>query len=402
MLYVHRLFGLLAALFVLYIGVTGSTLQSVDLVTLLGHAPASDANLRAMREHIDGPQNYAVITTADYTAGALPENFDYATALTRLTAAAHAAAPGAAVRLVEFRVTDGRPAGHVQLDREQLMFDANDARAMPTADIPKDDPEIGERSLRNQIKSLHKAQFIGRIGPVINAIAGIALSVLVFTGLVHYFRLLRARRKIRRPALFWQSGGWWRSLHRWCSLAAALFIGYVTISGLLLTIDCLAQAYNIAAGERHHINAHDINRDVSSPMSDEELPAMLRTTLASYRSALPAVPIKVLRLRYFSGIPQGVVIADDADTTQLVFNTHSGQRVSETEPGYPNTGFLLGWQGHETLKRIHRGDYLGMGGQWMEFIAGLSIVFLGISGLKMYYDLWRRRQKAGRHGLFWH
>jgi uncharacterized iron-regulated membrane protein len=129
---------------------------------------------------------------------------------------------------------------------------------------------------------------------------------------------------------------------------------------------------------------------------------MLETTLAAYRSAMPGAATRVLRLRYFSGMAQGVVIADDEDTTQLVFSTATGRQVSETEPGYPNTGFPLGWQGHETLKRIHRGDYFGMSGRWAEFTAGLAILYLSISGLKMYYDVWRRRRTAGRHGLFWH
>ena len=402
MLYVHRFIALIAGLVVLYIGITGTLLQSVDMETLLTHAPATDANLQAMREHIDGPNNYAVISASDYTARPLPTEFDYRAALSQALAAAHASMPGGAVRLLEWRMLDGRAAVHVQLDTQQRLFDASSGAELSASQIPTDDPEVAGRALRNQVKSLHKAQFIGRIGPIVNAVAGLALSVLIITGLVQYWRLLRARRKARRAALFWRAGGWWRTLHRWGSLAAALFLILVTLSGLALSLDCLGQYYNIAVAARHHINAHDITRDVSSPLSDAELPAMLETTLQAYRSAMPGVGIRVLRLRYFSGMAQGVVIADDPDTTQLVFSTAAGRQVSETEPGYPNTGFPLGWQGHETLKRIHRGDYFGMSGRWVEFIAGIAILYLSISGLKMYYDLWRRRRIAGRHGLFWH
>src|SRR5580692_8643707 len=101
MLYVHRLIALIAGLIVLYIAITGTLLQSIDLQTLLTHAPATDANLQAMREHIDGPNNYAVITAFDYTARPLPVNFDYQASLRRLSEAAHTSMPGAALRLFE-------------------------------------------------------------------------------------------------------------------------------------------------------------------------------------------------------------------------------------------------------------------------------------------------------------
>ena len=52
-----------------------------------------------------------------------------------------------------------------------------------------------------------------------------------------------------------------------------------------------------------------VTADVSSPLGDAEMPSMLHTTLKSFRAADPSDPIKVLRLRYFAGLAQGVAAA---------------------------------------------------------------------------------------------
>jgi uncharacterized iron-regulated membrane protein len=66
------------------------------------------------------------------------------------------------------------------------------------------------------------------------------------------------------------------------------------------------------------------------------------------------------------------------------------------------TGQPFGWEEDQIAKQIHRGDFIGMSGRWMSLIAGISMLFLSISGAVMYCDLWRARRRAGRHGLFWH
>lgn len=401
LLFVHRIFALIAIIFIAYVCVTGAMVQTVDMATVLGHVPETDPNMMAVREHIDGPTNYAIVMPADYTSQALPSDFDYSAALAKVVAAARAAAPGAALRLVELRMAHGKPAGHVQLDQRQLLFNAATGAPMPAAYIPVMPPGT-EMSLRSQMKGLHRGGFglFGRIGVVVNAAAGIALSVLIFTGLVQYYRLLRGRARLGRRRAFWFAGGIWRSLHRWFALAASLFVIMLTGSGLALSLDCLGQAYNIAVAARHGINAHDVFRDVSSPMSDRELPGMLRTVLGAYRAQMPDVPIHALRLRYFSGIPQGVFI-DGNDAAQTVFNAVTGKQMSETEPGYPDTGFPLGWQGHEILKKIHRGDFFGMTGRWTESIGALALLYLTFSGIKMYFDVWNRRRRNGHYAPVW-
>ena len=128
---------------------------------------------------------------------------------------------------------------------------------------------------------------------------------------------------------------------------------------------------------------------------------MLQTTLSAGHSA-GASPIKAIRLRYFNGLPQGILIAGTGDgTAQRVFNAVSGAPMSITEPGYPATHYHLGWKEHEVMKEIHRGDFFGLPGRLLDLFAGLSLIFLCVSGLVMYVDLWRRRRRGGRTALLW-
>jgi uncharacterized iron-regulated membrane protein len=170
----------------------------------------------------------------------------------------------------------------------------------------------------------------------------------------------------------------------------------------MLAIDSLGHAFYMA-----HLRAGGASSpkmrfaDASSPLSDAELPVLLRTSLSAFRAAQPGSPIKVIRLRYFAGMPQGVIIAGREHTQQIVYNAATGRRVSMTEPGYPETGQPFGWQEHQLMKQIHRGDWLGLPGRGMDLIAGLSLIFLSVSGSVMYLDAWKRRRRGGRAGFFW-
>jgi uncharacterized iron-regulated membrane protein len=230
---------------------------------------------------------------------------------------------------------------------------------------------------------------------------------MIVTGLVLYFQLLRTRKRAGLNAIFWSAGGWWRSLHRGVSVVAAVFLLVVSISGTLLSFDTFALGiYGMT-----HTNAGRYARfpmgmtgDLSSPLPDAKLPAMLGTTLSAYHAAEGSTPIKVLRLRYFSGMPQGLIIAagkTDDDTHQVVYNAETGHTAQMAESSYPYQGFPFGWREHEFMKQIHRGDALGIPGRLMDLFAGLSLVFLSASGLVMYVGLLRKRRKGGRKQMFW-
>ena len=95
------------------------------------------------------------------------------------------------------------------------------------------------------------------------------------------------------------------------------------------------------------------------------------------------------------------VIAGGNETSQLVYNARSGQAMSETEPGYTPVYFPFGWQAHETLKKVHRGDYFGISGRVMSLLSSFALIYLSISGIVMYLELVSKRRSIGRKELFW-
>jgi hypothetical protein len=109
----HRFIAALAIVLGLWVACTGALLQAVDLKTLLTNAPATDPNLQALREGLDGPPNFAVITTADNSAPALPDTLDLAAAFRTVVQAAREITHGAVLKFVEVRMLDGRPVGQV-------------------------------------------------------------------------------------------------------------------------------------------------------------------------------------------------------------------------------------------------------------------------------------------------
>ncbi len=408
----HRIVGTVVGVLALYIAITGLIIQGVDLKAVLSHTSETDPSMIAIRESIDGTSNFSVIQPTDYAAPALPQDFDFTRAFSDLLMSARSAFPsGTPIKSVEVRMLGGTPTGIVRTgtpstDSEMSYVDlATHARlpAPPPSRLPG-----AQSSMHNRAKQWHRFQFIpgiaGDMIGLIHALIGLALFFMVISGLVLYFRLLRARRRSGLRAVFWFAADWWRSLHRIISVLAAIFLIVVSGSGTLLALDTFALgmygATHMHAGKYARWPAGMIG-DFSSPLSYSEIPRMLATTLSAYHADEGSTPVKVLRLRYFAGMPQGLILTGGADTRQLVYNASTGARAHMTEPGYPYTGFPFGWREHELMKQIHRGDALGMPGRLLDVFAGLSLIFLSISGLWMYVDTLRKRKRAGRSELFW-
>ncbi len=392
---VHRFFAVIAALFGLYVGGTGTLLQLVDLRSILSHAPANDPNVQAIRDGRDGPPNFQVIRDADFEAMTLPADFDFDRALTNVINSQRTLAGDAPMSFIELRMVEGQPVGQVAVSGKLLRFDALtgavliDPQAAPPANLP---PAGNRASLRNTLKNIHRMTAYGNTATIVFFILGVALFVMIMSGLFLYYQLWAARARMGRGAPVWFAAGWWKSLHRACALGASLCLTWVALTGLLCAVGSLGVAYYRfqTDGVRPGLRA-----DVSSPLPEAQLPAMLRTTLAAYEAADANEPVKVVRLRYFAGMPQGVIVYGEQDTRQLAFNTETGEKASLSGPGYPRTGQTFGWQGDQILKGFHRGDFMGMPGRWLSLITGFALLFLSISGAVLYFDL-RGRQKAVR------
>ena len=397
---IHRTIGAIIFICTLYLAVTGSVMQSVDLRAILSHAPGTDKEMIQIREGLNGPGNYVVIQPTDYEASPLPANLDLSAALaTVLHGARDAKGRSAPFKFVDVRMADGRPIGVVRAGDQNLFLDAATGAVLPNP--PR---EAAAKSIHLTFKVLHVLRGTSNWITLLHIAVGSSLFVMTITGLVLYFQMLRARRRAKLKGFFWFSGGVWRSLHRCIAVLAAVFLLVISVTGTMLALDTLGlgiyRATHKNAGKFASFPAGAIG-DFSSPLPDAKLPAMLQTTLEAGRGTSGASPVKAVRLRYFNGIPQGILIAGNGnDTQQLVFNAETGKPMNVTEPEYPKTQYRFGWQEHELMKKIHRGDAFGVSGRVMDLFAGLSLIYLSISGIVMYVDLWRRRRRGGRNAWF--
>lgn len=411
LLSIHRATTLFVVVFTLYLSFTGTLTLLVDVRSIFTHAPKNDPNVVAIWDDSNGPPNFRVMTAADVSAAPLPAGFDFGQTFARVMQSAHAAAPGTTIRYAELRMLNGRPVGQLGTPGKVLRFDALTGDRVSGGAAR---PSGGEsKPIRTRLKYIHRMTFgttsgniLNASGPILAVLAGCGLVLLVVTGIFIFFPMWKARARGGRSNPFWKSGGWWRTLHRAVSIIAVVFLANVILSGLFLAVDDVYHNYFISRATQHGAipadKAPGDNLDVSSPLQDGELAAMLRTTLAAGQSAAPAEPIKVIRIRYFAGMPQGVLVLGAGDRTrQLVFNTATGKHVGTTEPGYPPTIFPFGWQSHQIAKSLHRGDYFGLTGTMTSLFAGISMFYLSLSGIVLYYRKWEQRRRVGKPSLLW-
>jgi uncharacterized iron-regulated membrane protein len=422
---IHRVVALLAALLMLWLGTTGSMMQLLDFNAILTHAPMSDPNELSMAEGMYGPANFTVIQVTDFSAATLPKGFDFQQAVGTVLRSAHAYqnqgdGPLNPMAWVELRVIGGVPIGQVMLGTKLYAFNALTGEPV-TAILPMQIPQGGRLppSLRQKLKTLHRFWNRGDTpGVYFEFLAGLVLWTLLITGLVMYFRLLSARARIGRRQMFWLTGGLWRGLHRSISVAAAVFLACMAFSGTWIGFESSASALGrhggggppggaaaAVQGQPRPPAAGGARRrnpiDYIIPLRNDEVQDMAATTLEAMQRLHPDMPIKAMRLRFFGQMKQGVVITGGEQTEQLVFNADTGQPASLTEPSYPQSNFPFGVQVHENMKHFHSGAMFGLPTRLMNLLAGMSLIFLGVSGLVMYFDMWLKRRKGGRSSLVW-
>jgi uncharacterized iron-regulated membrane protein len=386
----HRTLSVLAALLMLYLGLTGSLIQSLDLAALLSNAPESDPVMQSIDEGRYGNGDFPVISARDFGTAALPAEVDLAAGLETALAALRRAEPDAAPRFAELRMVGSRMVGQFKLGDSVLGFDTVSGEQMTVAPIPRFTPM--PYSLRQYTKELHRFWTMkDKPGVYFELLSGIVLWVLIISGLWMYCKLLAGRAKTGRRSLVWIGGGVWRSVHRIVSLVAAVFLIAIAFSGTFLGFESVWHTF---------VNV-DHGFDASKPLDDAQMRSISAAALKNFRMAEPATPVKVVRARIYGGMQQGVIVTGGVTTRQLVYDAERGAEASLFEPGYPVSGFPFGTQMHEDMKHFHSGDLLGLPARVMNLLGGLALVFLSVSGIVMYVQLWLRRRKNGKSALLW-
>lgn len=194
-----------------------------------------------------------------------------------------------------------------------------------------------------------------------------------------------------------------RTLHRWISIIAAVFLLNVSITGGWLAYDQLHERL-YGFGPPPGMGGPKANVPTTLPGDD----ALKRALLGAYQAAHGLTSQAITAVRVSSGAPaaQARVTVNGDQPQYLVFDAATGTRLV-LGPGGRGMGVWTpdAYDGthtwHQTLKRLHRGDILGFNGRWLDITAGLCLIFLCVSAIWMYLDLRGRRLASGRGDWFW-
>ena len=422
---VHRVTGSIILIVLIYLSITGLMMQAIDLGQIFTkHIEPADPDVVGMLQRQGG--EFKILSKADETAQALPANLDVNVAITGVVQAARASLGDAPLRCVEIRMFDGKLVGNVQTAQVNASFDGATGSLLNMSMVPPL-PQVNPIDrLRYRIKEFHRMTIYGNWALWINIFVGLALFSMVITGVSLYLRMWGERRKHGPSGFFWVGGqgkqeDWKRAMHRVVGISTAVFLLVVVFSGEWLAYESLVFGYRMQNAMQQRRAATGPNRTgqngprpngpagAGGPggnsnfqpqlLKDADVPAFLNVTLNSERQAANGAPIKAIRIRAFGNVEQGVVIAGDgSDVRQFSFNAKTGQPVSG-DPQAPGLGFPWGWDAHQLGKAIHRGSYFGIWARVLDFIVGLSLLYLCINGLALYVDFRKERWRSKKATL---
>jgi hypothetical protein len=169
-----------------------------------------------------------------------------------------------------------------------------------------------------------------------------------------------------------------RTYHRWIAAGAMLVLTWIAVTGLALMLDLLTEPH------------------FPTPPPQAELPleAMVAVAAEGARQAAAATASPTEVVGQAQGAPR--LLAAQASKGATI------TRVVAEPPRRPPGAYLqFRIKLHVLLERLHRGNILGLPGQFLSVLGGLSFLFLTVSGVWMYVDLLLKRRRLGRPGLFW-
>lgn len=208
-----------------------------------------------------------------------------------------------------------------------------------------------------------------------------------------------------------------RKFRRWVSTAAMLLLAWVAVTGFVLALDLMYPPASLrlrdesgdAPGSAAIPQASALDTS-DAPLAAADLAAMAATSLhAALANRQASINSVELQLRTQDGAARGTVnIAGAADQTYSVDAT-SGKVLEITSrstfasrratPWYDDVPLRLRW--HNLLQDLHRGSIIGISGQVMDILTGLSFITLSVTGILMYFEMLGRRKQIGRKAWFW-
>ena len=194
-----------------------------------------------------------------------------------------------------------------------------------------------------------------------------------------------------------------RRLHRGTMTIGGLLIAYWVISGLTIAIFDATDPHQswaaLGGGPGARLN------DEAAGARSVPSPATLASGIGNALSvaATRGLPIASVDYRMVGDTPRlELSAADGSRDTELRFYAKTGEMMDpliaddDSARAVPSPASL-----RERIKSFHKGDALGLPGQILGLLAGVSLAVMVASGATLYLQLWRARRKAGHSALFW-
>ena len=176
-----------------------------------------------------------------------------------------------------------------------------------------------------------------------------------------------------------------RKYHRWVSAVAAIFLLFVSITGIVLQVQRLTGEDADADAGTRELSA------LTTEMPSSAYAALVSRTLDAARQRAPSAPIASVLLRGEGSAVEGVVQFPGDPLREIVVDARSGRVVSDERH-----------EAETLILRIHSGEIFGEPGVVLGVLWGVALVVLLLSGGWVYLDMYRRRRKgSGKSGLFW-
>lgn len=145
-----------------------------------------------------------------------------------------------------------------------------------------------------------------------------------------------------------------RKWHRWLVIFSGVFLAWIAATGLV------GQVISLAGAEQHE------GRPAPTPAPAPVMPA------AEGANAIAAP-------------------ADDGDD-----DDDAGDAVAPIAKKHEKKGDL-----YHLIIDLHSGAYFGPAGKVLSALLGAAMLFFSLSGIWMYIDMFRKRKRIGRTGIFW-
>lgn len=186
-----------------------------------------------------------------------------------------------------------------------------------------------------------------------------------------------------------------RKYHRWVMTVIIVLLSYWAVTGITLeSFDMWDPGHDWTVDSGEHFDAMMVSRR-SPPMADAAFAPALNDGLQTMRRFAPAAPVTSVALTMANGAPRALFGVPGAGTGQIAVDTGTAAASFVALPSFPAKTT------HETIKTLHRGNVLGVWGIFLALASGVSLMFLTITGVWLYFDMMARRSRAGRRGFFW-